>query len=277
MQYSIIEVIFILLFFLIIITTLLILGIIAYLLYLVLPWGINKLEKGSKNVSRCIVRNITGGLNIWRWIVYVVILINTIFVLYFSYLLVSNKEMWNLVAIFIYPVLMIFFSTLQDELNKKLQKSGPSLISKIPSLIKESYFVDRVKLLLGNTLLHIGIYLIIFYVLLEVVNVTLDDEQIPLDTLYFFFIMLPVFLVTFIYFKVKEKDERNLRRIISYLILLVFAIMDSYSQFQELLGEEGMGSAFNYMSYVIIAVFTALDNFVGAIYNDRDLYRGNNK
>ncbi|MFD1412949.1 hypothetical protein [Oceanobacillus jeddahense] len=258
-------------FFGIAIITFSVLGIIAYLLYLTLPPFMSYFERLARIASGKIVKNIKHYLSLWKYIIYTIYTISSVALFFFVFKLI-NGEQWSLIAFLTYPLLVIFLGTLVDELNKNLKKKVFIPKVRIPGFMKENYIVDRLKLLCGRILLHIVIYLLIFYILWTIFEVTLDNDTISYQSIYFMFVLLPIALTIFVYIGVKDESEMNLRRIITYLGLLIFAFIDSYSQFKELFGEEGLGSLFNYFVYITLGIFAALENCVKAIYNDYRFY-----
>lgn len=180
----------------------------------------------------------------------------------------NNGEKLIFLTFIIYPLLVIFLGTFLDEmkLNANHKVSRKIIIN------KDSYIINRINLLFGKTSFHMFIYLIVFYLLLAII-ISIGSENIPMEIVYVYLLMLPVCLVFFIYIGVRSGNERNLRKIISYTVLLLLVVFDSYNKFKGLIYGENQDTVFkSYIIYIILAVFSAIENIVQAIYDDYHLF-----
>ncbi len=174
-----------------------------------------------------------------------------------------------------YSMLIIFIGTLLTQLELLIGKVKIIKKIKIPKIIKNNYIINRVTLFTGNTLLNLGIYLLVIYVFLVILN-AVDITILPSYVLYLYIVMLPITLVLFINIGNKNKVEKNFRRIIIYLLLLTLIATKSYSNFLELIEEKEINNFVNYIIYLTLAIFTALDNLVKAISKDYKHYKESN-
>lgn len=212
-----------------------------------------------------------------KWIVYLVYSLylgSTIAFIYATYYYIANESNWYLLIIFIYAMVVMFLGVLLSQLELLLGKIKITKKFKIPIFLKENYLLNRFKMTFVNTLLNLVFYLVILYVLLESITVV-GLTDLPHYVSYIFIVLLPIFLVLFINIRNKGKVESNIRRIISYLLLLMLILFKSYHGFLGLLEVEEINEFTEYFFATILIIFTALDNVTKAIIKDYKYYKEN--
>jgi hypothetical protein len=88
---------------------------------------------------------------------------------------------------------------------------------------------------------------------------------------------LPLTLASWIYFSTFNTEEQNIRRIIGYLLLLIITISKSFSDFKIVIGLEVADSANDYIMFLILTVFTAIDRLLKSIVDDYTKFKEKRK
>ncbi len=205
------------------------------------------------------------------YFIYALYFLSTIFFTYFVYLLI-NGERWAYVAFIVYPLVIIFTGTLLYEFRKELIRKRKIHGLHISEFIQNTYVLNRVQLLFGKTLLVMMVLVGILYVFSSII-VALGEDQVPVHAYFIFLHMIPVFLVLFIYVKVDSDHERNVRKILSYLLLLFLTVLNSYNEFRMLVELEGFDSVYSYLIYIMLTIFTAIERCVQVVYDDYALFK----
>lgn len=103
--------------------------------------------------------------------------------------------------------------------------------------------------------------------------VSLGEDQVPVHAYFIFLHIIPVFLVLFIYVRVDSDHERNVRKILSHLFLLLLTVLNSYNEFRMLVELEGFNSVYSYLIYIILTIFTAIERCIQVVYDDYALFK----
>src|SRR5699024_6657688 len=87
--------------------------------------------------------------------------------------------------------------------------------------LKDNYMSNRIGNYGSSTFYHGSIYITILYIFSKLVT----DIYTTVPSLFIFLIMIPFTLVMFNNVKISNVRERNFRRIVSYLFLLLLVIV----------------------------------------------------
>ncbi|MGO0739248.1 hypothetical protein [Bacillus licheniformis] len=178
-----------------------------------------------------------------------------------------NFLFFGLLAFFLFCTIFIgdFNLNIKKELEKN-QKEYESLIENTISKVnRNSYIFDRLKVFFGKT--GMSLYFHCLFLILILTFLT-EVNSIPYSIFYLFLLTLPLTLASWIYFSTFNTEEQNIRRIIGYLLLLIITISKSFSDFKIVIGLEVADSANDYIMFLILTVFTAIDRLLKSIVDD---------
>ncbi|PEM32623.1 hypothetical protein CN617_01995, partial [Bacillus wiedmannii] len=144
------------------------------------------------------------------------------------------------------------------------------IIGKISKKIadKNFYIINRIQNS-SKTLYTFLVYDLILFVI--IVGIT-TFHNISIHLFYIFCLSIPIFLVMFVYLT-RNKVELNVRRIISYFLIIVLVILKSFKDFSVLIELDIPNPITDYMTWISITIFTAMDRFIKAIIDDRNDWR----
>ncbi|MHB0832591.1 hypothetical protein [Bacillus licheniformis] len=117
----------------------------------------------------------------------------------------------------------------------------------------------------------------LFLILILTLTFLTEVNSIPYSIFYLFLLTLPLTLASWIYFSTFNTEEQNIRRIIGYLLLLIITISKSFSDFKIVIGLEVADSANDYIMFLILTVFTAIDRLLKSIVDDYTKFKEKRK
>ncbi|MBP0725941.1 hypothetical protein J5Y03_12240 [Bacillus sp. RG28] len=238
--------------------------------FLLLNKGIYPLlEYSSKKISTWLLTKIKKGhqrILIFCEIIFILIILVFICGIAFTWIKGSNKDI-ILIAMTIYFVMVIFLSTFILQLKEKIGKFKYDSILKniIHKINKDNYFISRLSILFGKTSLGLMLLVLVIYVLL--IGVT-RISHIPYQAYYFSLIFIPIGLAGWVYLNTFDKTSQNFRRILAYLLLFVISFGKSFNDFKVLLNIEKKNPFNDYLIWIILTVFIAIDRLAKSIIDD---------
>ncbi|MBV4427346.1 hypothetical protein [Clostridium tyrobutyricum] len=153
---------------------------------------------------------------------------------------------------------------------RKERKNTFSLIDNIANKINiNNYFINRINLLFKQ-----GSSMMILIVVFEFTILAFTELEWPMFLQYIAFLVLPIYLNIWIYLthKLKLKDDYtiNIRRIIVYILLVVYVLGDSYYKFYSILyyNTSPKLDLSNLFVYIASVFFIALERVIKLIIDD---------
>lgn len=179
---------------------------------------------------------------------------------------------------FIGFIIYIIIVLVIGSLSHYTRKEKPGILSLLEYLSnkinKRNYFINRLGLILeqGSSIL--------FLMAAIVITLTFLAELRWPNAIYFgSVIVIPLYTNIWIYFTLKlkiraEEDITNIRRLISYLLLLAIITVDSYFKFNQFFSREGQyePSESFFIVYIGSIIFIAIDRFLKAFIEDYKKY-----
>ncbi|PHC68880.1 hypothetical protein [Bacillus wiedmannii] len=231
------------------------------------------LEKISQFISSFLIKNFKKQLSGFMVVIEVIMLIATIWFIYtaFDTLLFKIEQAVNkfvYVCSIYLTVIILFGSTLSNLRVHGVEYKG--IIGKISKKIadKNFYIINRIQNS-SKTLYTFLVYDLILFVI--IVGIT-TFHNISIHLFYIFCLSIPIFLVMFVYLT-RNKREQNVRRITSYFLIIVLVILKSFKDFSVLIELDIPNPITDYMTWISITIFTAMDRFIKAIIDDRNDWR----
>ncbi|HHT7191556.1 TPA: hypothetical protein ACTZ5N_005070, partial [Bacillus cereus] len=124
---------------------------------------------------------------------------------------------------------------------------------------------NRLDILFGKTTLSLMIHITIICVLFAG---AVNFEHMPYQIYYIVIIILPISLITFIYFTDRDLVSQNMRRILSYFLLMMIALGKGYNDFKILMGIDTPNQFNDYLVFLFLTVFIAMDRLIKSIVDD---------
>jgi hypothetical protein len=170
-------------------------------------------------------------------------------------------------SISFYSIFIIFISSfifnLRDYIGVK--KNNSLLLAFANKVNKENYFISRLSILFGKTAQSLSIYIFSIIILFSGGSVFTD---LPYQTYYFILISIPIGLAGWVYLSSFDKPSQNLRRILAYLLLVFISLGKSYFDFMVLIELNSSNPFFDYMFFILLTVFIAIDRLVKSVLDD---------
>ncbi|HDX9633546.1 hypothetical protein ACTFSP_03965 [Bacillus cereus group sp. MYBK108-2] len=228
------------------------------------------LEKISKFMSSFLIKSFKKQLSGFLIVIEVIMLVATIWFIYttFDTLLFKSEQAINkfvYVCSIYLTVIILFGSTLSNLRAHGVEYKG--IIGKLSKKIayKNFYIINRIQNS-SKTLYTFLLYDLILFVI--IVGIT-TFHNISIHLFYIFCLSIPIFLVMFVYLT-RNKVEQNVRRIISYFLIIILVILKSFKDFSVLIELDIPNPITDYMTWISITIFTAMDRFIKAIIDDRN-------
>lgn len=222
-------------------------------------------EKTSKHlISKKFINNYMRFFRINELLFIILTIMYIILIFYFG---INRYILFLFLLIILYSVYTIFLLGLLEELKKYINFDNSLIKSWIAKINKDIYLINRISLLLGKTSLHILIYFFGVYVIMTG-YVTFED--MPVLAQYIILFIIPIGLSVFVFI---DKETENLRRILIYFILLVFVFFKSYYDFNLLSGSNNKNPFNEYIFFLLLTLFTALDRFIKSLKDDYEVFK----
>lgn len=231
------------------------------------------LEKIGQIISSFLIKKFKKQISGFMIFIEVIVLISTIWFIYeaFDTLLFKIE---HTVSKFVYvcsiylTVIILLGSTLSNLRTHGVEYKG--ILGKISKKIdsKKFYVINRIK----NSYKTLYTLLLYNLILFVIVVGSATFRNISIHLFYIFCLSVPIFLVMFVYLT-KNKVEQNVRRIISYFLIIVLVILKSFKDFSVLIEMDIQNPVTDYMTWISITIFTAMDRFIKAIIDDRNDWR----
>lgn len=231
---------------------------------------IPKLEFWSAKLSKYLITKKVNNYNKLLSVSEVIFYFATIsFIL--SFIIFGLENLLNFILIMVlYTLMIIFLSSFATELRNKIPKRRQSKLITFFISKKHTYIINRLSLLLGKTGLSLYFYIVGIYLLITGFTVFGD---IPYIAGYIIFLMIPVGLAVWVYFISYDKPSQNSRRILSYLLLLVLSAIKSFNDFKILLKIEDSDAFNEYIIFLMLTIFAAIDRLLKSIFDDYGDYK----
>lgn len=195
----------------------------------------------------------------------------TITFLIYTFKLMDGQT-WAIIAFILYPMIIIFVGEFLNKLYIILEiKISNRIIKGMKDSYIVSYIINRVSLLFERTFLVMTFFIVFLYVMAEIFVQYGNDT--PIQAMYLFFLMIPIFLVLVIYIKPKDEADQNIRRIISYLLLFIILIINTYQEFKGVVEVSNINEFYSFFTYIVLGVFAGVDNCIKSIMDDYKLFK----
>ncbi|GLV65018.1 hypothetical protein Bmyc01_36870 [Bacillus mycoides] len=227
-------------------------------------------EIGAKRLMRKSKQTIKSVLMVFEWLV----IIATMFLIYFAFQVIIGADIekmkWSILSVVgAYPIFVVIVSRIKLDVEKEIGTFN-SIIKKIVAKInKDNYLINRLDILFGKTTLSLMIHITIICVLFAG---TVNFEHMPYQIYYIVIIILPISLITFIYFTDRDLVSQNMRRILSYFLLMMIALGKGYNDFKILMGIDTPNQFNDYLIFLFLTVFIAMDRLIKSIVDDYIAY-----
>ena len=171
--------------------------------------------------------------------------------------------------------LILFIWTLITSYIRKEKSNMFSLINYISARVNtDNYFINRINLFFEQ-----GLSIITLIAAFQFTILIFTQLEWPMLLQYISFILLPIYLNVWIYFscKFKLKDDTTItiRRIIVYVLLVVYVLGDSYSKFYSIVSYDTSPklNLINLFVYIASVFFIALERVMKSIIDDFKSFR----
>ncbi|WP_242225818.1 hypothetical protein [Bacillus cereus group sp. BfR-BA-01358] len=227
-------------------------------------------EKGAKRLMRKSKQTIKNVLIVFEGLV----IIATMFLSYFAFQVIIGadieKMQWPILSVVCaYPIFVVIVSRIKLDVEKEIGTFN-SIIKKIVAKInKDNYLINRLDILFGKTTLSLMIHITIICVLFVG---AVNFKHMPYQIYYIVIIILPISLITFIYFTDRDLVSQNMRRILSYFLLMMIALGKGYNDFKILMGIDTPNQFNDYFVFLFLTVFIAMDRLIKSIVDDYIAY-----
>ncbi|MCB2354374.1 hypothetical protein [Clostridium estertheticum] len=195
-----------------------------------------------------------------------------IIIISITILIISRKYLGDL-SLFVFFFYLLIWSLIISYIRKE-RRNMFSLLDKIYAKINtNNYFINRINLLFDQGLsimILIGGYMFTLLILTQL--------EWPLPLQYLAFASLAIYLIIWIYFSLKFKlnDDAtiNIRRIIVYILIVVYVVLDCYSKFYSIVTYETSPKLDlnNLLVYITSVSFIALDRVMKSIVEDSKVF-----
>ncbi|MED3965850.1 hypothetical protein [Niallia taxi] len=233
--------------------------------------AIPKLDKWSSSVSTKLISKTTKYYRVLL-ISEIIFFLITISFAIFLLIYAQEKPFAFLIITLFYIVISFFLSTFIIDLRGKVDQKKAIKIPKYFKLIKNSYLITRITLLAGKTGLSLYAFVLIVSLLFSGLSIFSD---IPYQFGYLIFIFIPIGLAAWVYFVSFDKSSQSLRRILSYILLLFLAIYKSINDFKVLLDLQENEPLNDYLLFLMLTIFTAIDRLFKSVVDDYGDYKKN--
>lgn len=183
-----------------------------------------------------------------------------------------GKNSIIIISLVLYSVTVVLLSTFVFELRQK--KEAPinnSLISSVINKINtDNYFVSRGSLIFGRTCLGFLVLILIIYILFTGLT---TFSSMPYQAGFIIIIFVPVGLAAWVYLLSFDKTSQSLRRILAYFILLILSFSKSFNDFQVLIEIEEQNAVNDYLIFLLLTIFIAIDRLAKGIIDDYKDYK----
>ncbi|GAB6419564.1 hypothetical protein bcgnr5372_19110 [Bacillus luti] len=200
----------------------------------------------------------------------VLILIATMALIYFVFQIIIGADIekmkWSILSVVCaYPIFVVIVSRIKLDIGKKLGTFNGVIQKMVSKINKKNYLINRLDILFGKTTLSLMIHITIICVLFAG---AVNFEHMPYQIYYIVIIILPMSLITFIYFTDRDVVSQNMRRILSYFLLMMIALGKEYNDFKILMGIDTPNQFNDYLVFLFLTVFIAMDRLIKSIVDD---------
>lgn len=195
------------------------------------------------------------------------IFLSLVYIILMSISIVTDKYEILFGTVAIYSPLVIVMSEFIFKLREKIgADEGYAIIRKlVHSVNKEKYLINRLSLLFGKT--GLGLLVFIFVILILLIGVS-SFSDLPFFTYYFVLICIPIGLAGWVYITSFDQESQSVRRVVAYVVLLILAFGKSYSDFKILLDLEKHNPFSDYLLFILLTIFMAVDRLVKSVLDD---------
>ncbi|MEC3857905.1 hypothetical protein VSK70_18330 [Bacillus sp. WOD8 KX774193] len=204
----------------------------------------------------------------------VLIIIATLVLIYFIFQIIIGTEIekmkWSILSVVCaYPIFVVIVSRIKLDVEKELGTFNSVIQKMVSKINKKNYLINRLDILFGKTTLSLMIHITIICVLFAG---AVNFEHMPYQIYYIVIIILPISLITFIYFTDRDLVSQNMRRILSYFLLMMIALGKGYNDFKILMGIDTPNQFNDYLVFLFLTVFIAMDRLIKSIVDDYIAY-----
>lgn len=223
--------------------------------------------KGLMSKSKRIIKNVLIGFEVF-------IIIATIVLIYFVFQIIIGTDIekmkWSILSVVCaYPIFVVIVSRIKLDVEKELGTFNSVIQKMVSKINKKNYLINRLDILFGKTTLSLMIHITIICVLFAG---AVNFKHMPYQIYYIVIIILPISLITFIYFTDRDLVSQNMRRILSYFLLMMIALGKGYNDFKILMGIDTPNQFNDYLVFLFLTVFIAMDRLIKSIVDDYVAY-----
>lgn len=204
----------------------------------------------------------------------VLIIIATMALIYFVFQIIIGTDIekmkWSILSVVCaYPIFLVIVSRVNFDVEKELGTFNGVIQKMVSKINKKDYLINRLDILFLETTLSLMIHITIICVLFAG---AVNFEHMPYQIYYIVIIILPISLITFIYFTDRDLVSQNMRRILSYFLLMMIALGKGYNDFKILIGIDTPNQFNDYIVFLFLTVFIAMDRLIKSIVDDYIVY-----
>ncbi|MGN4444789.1 hypothetical protein ACTFOB_07710 [Bacillus cereus group sp. MYBK79-1] len=202
------------------------------------------------------------------------VIVATMALIYFVFQIIIGADIerikWSILSVVCaYSVFVVIVSRIKFDIEKELGAFNSIIQKMLKKINQDNYLINRLGILFGKTALSLMIHITIICVFfVGVVNF----KHMPYQIYYIVIIILPISLITFIYFTDRDLVSQNMRRILSYFLLMVIALGKGYNDFKILMGIDTPNQFNDYLVFLFLTVFIAMDRLIKSIVDDYIAY-----
>ncbi|MEI5876198.1 hypothetical protein [Bacillus paranthracis] len=247
-------------------------GMISYFLInkVILPF----LEKIGEISARKLMRNSKQMIKNVLMVFEVLVIIATMALIYFVFQIIIGTDIekikWSILSVVCaYSIFVVIVSRIKLDVEKELGALNSVIQKLLVKINKDNYLINRLDILFGKTALSLMIHITIICVLFVG---AVNFKHMPYQIYYIVIIILPISLITFIYFTDRDIVSQNMRRILSYFLLMMIALGKGYNDFKILMGIDTPNQFNDYLVFLFLTVFIAMDRLIKSIVDDYVAY-----
>lgn len=232
------------------------------------------LEKIGEIIARRLMRKSKRMIKLVLTMFEVFIIIATLALIYFVFQIIIGTDIekmkWSILSVVCaYPIFVVIVGRIKLDVEKERGTFNSTIKKIVAKINKDNYLINRLGILFGKTTLSLMIHITIICVLFAG---TFNFENVPYQMYYIVIIILPTSLITFIYFTDRDLVSQNMRRILSYFLLMIIALGKGYSDFKILMGIDTPNQFNDYLVFLFLTVFIAMDRLIKSIVDDYIAY-----
>jgi hypothetical protein len=183
--------------------------------------------------------------------------------------------------VLLYLVVIFFIGAIANQ-KRSDHPNYPTLSTWVKKLKNKYYFVNRFIVQMKE-LITIMFVFVPFVILHQIIKIC----RWPVIAYYFLFLSLPISLVVWVYYpwlkdmNIADDDIRaksiTARRLFVYEIIVIYALIDIYSRFNQLAQHQKINDTYMLIFYSVSAVFLAFERLIRFIIDDYKLFKKEDK